>query len=89
VPPEYHASFTLNPAGGHLALVHYSGGRSIIVDYMNYELIAENSSYGCYPDGARDGRPPSSMPRPAHQQQCRGPARLYVNECWRQQDRNH
>ncbi len=81
LPPEYHANFTLNQAGGHLALVHYAGGRSIIVDYMNYELIAGNSSYGCYPDGARDGRTAFFYPTPgAANNNAAAPARLYVNE---------
>ena len=80
-PPEYHAAFSLNPAGGNLALVHFSGGRSIIVDYMNYELIAEDSSYGCYPDGDRESRTKFYYVTPWASNNAAGaPARLYINE---------
>lgn len=81
VPPEYHADFSLNSAGGNLALVHFSGGRSIIVDYMNYDLIAEDSSYGCYPDGDRESRTRFYYVTPwASNNAAAAPAHLTINE---------
>jgi hypothetical protein len=53
---EWHTSFTIPPDAGSLALVQTNGGRTNLLDYLNYAVIKPDLSYGSYPDGAVSGR---------------------------------
>ena len=44
----FHASFRLNPLSGFVGLYSTSG---TLLDYLTYDSIPSNSSYGRYPDG--------------------------------------
>ena len=46
-----HADFRLNPDSGSLALSRYVDGQPQIVDYLNFESLPPNQSYGDVPDG--------------------------------------
>jgi hypothetical protein len=46
-----HTSFRLNPAGGAVALARLVSGNPQIVDYLNYQPLPANYSYGDFPDG--------------------------------------
>ena len=46
-----HAGFIMNSASGSVALVRVSGGATVVVDYVNYDLVGAGESYGRYPDG--------------------------------------
>jgi hypothetical protein len=49
---ELHASFTLAPGTGSLALTRlYPNGQAQVLDYLNYQNIATNDAYGSVPDG--------------------------------------
>jgi len=48
---EWHANFRINPGIGSVALSQFSGGRTTLVDYLNYSVPVAGRSYGAYPDG--------------------------------------
>lgn len=49
---EWHASFTLPAATGSVALTRWDGnGQADVLDYVNYQNVAPNDSYGSLPDG--------------------------------------
>ena len=49
-----HADFALNATRGSVALVWVYDGLPLVLDYINYGLIAPDLSYGLYPDGDTD-----------------------------------
>jgi len=48
-PGPLHATFELNPAGGVVALFMKNG--LTLVDLLEFGALADNASYGRYPDG--------------------------------------
>ena len=49
---ELHTSFVLASSSGSLALTRLAtNGQSQVLDYVNYQNIAPNDSYGSFPDG--------------------------------------
>jgi hypothetical protein len=48
---EWHTSFRLHPSSGTLALTRLLGTDAQIVDYLTYDNVGPNLSYGDYPDG--------------------------------------
>jgi hypothetical protein len=48
---EWHTGFRLHPSSGTLALTRLLGSDAQIVDYLNYDNVGPNLSYGDYPDG--------------------------------------
>ena len=46
-----HAGFRLNPDAGSLALSRYVNGQPQIIDYLNFQSLPPNQSYGDVPDG--------------------------------------
>lgn len=52
-PGAPHTNFRLSPSSGSVALNRQQGSPShpAVVDFVNYELIGANRSYGSYPDG--------------------------------------
>jgi len=51
-----HAGFVLNSSSGCVVLTRVSGVNTIIVDYVAYDRIGTDRSYGCYPDGTATNR---------------------------------
>ncbi len=56
IASEPHTSFTVLPKTGSLALVQVSGGRTSVLDYLNYEVPRADRSYGSSPEGSVIGR---------------------------------
>jgi hypothetical protein len=50
-PSALHTSFRLHPSSGTLALTRLLGTEPQIVDYLTYNGVGPNLSYGDYPDG--------------------------------------
>ena len=46
-----HANFRASPANGSVVLTRASGSVTSVVDYLNYNPINNDRSYGAYPDG--------------------------------------
>jgi hypothetical protein len=51
-PDELHASFSLPPQSGSVALSTTNVGRTTVLDYLNYSLPQPDRSYGELPDGS-------------------------------------
>ena len=60
-----HTSFRVNPAGGTVALARLVSGSPQIVDYLNYQPLPANYSYGDFPDGQPFYRESMFHPTPA------------------------
>ena len=52
---ELHAGFALSSPSGMVALAWYNGTETIVLDYINYDSIPSNTSYGFFPDGLGEG----------------------------------
>jgi hypothetical protein len=64
-PAEWHATFALQAGtNGTVGLVHSNAGRLVVVDYMHYGAVAEDHSFGSYPDGDVYGRRVMQFPTP-------------------------
>ncbi|HOW64014.1 MAG TPA: lamin tail domain-containing protein, partial [Verrucomicrobiota bacterium] len=50
---EWHANFSLAPESGSVALVRLQNGQPAVLDYLNYDQVVADYSYGAYPDGQR------------------------------------
>ncbi|PYJ79472.1 MAG: hypothetical protein DME22_25425 [Verrucomicrobia bacterium] len=48
---ELHTSFAIPADSGSVALSKNFGNQTMIVDYLNYNLMTADRSYGTYPDG--------------------------------------
>jgi len=78
-PIEFHTSFSLNNSSGLIALVHYSK----VIDYINYEFIPYDYSFGDYPDGDPDGRMIFSVATPGSSNSNSSPIEsvmIFINE---------
>lgn len=53
---ELHTTFTVPPTAGSLVLVSTNGGRTNVLDYLNYDLAQPDRSFGAWPDGASGKR---------------------------------
>ena len=47
---DLHASFRPSPVTGSVALVWVNGGRTSVLDYLNYSVSGPDHSFGAYPD---------------------------------------
>lgn len=61
-----HASWLMNSSSGVVALVQVVGGRTSVIDYLDYNLIGTNQSYGSYPEGDPSSRQIFSQPTPGN-----------------------
>jgi len=61
---NWHTSFRLNPTNGSIALSRSFGGAPQILDYLNYDDVGTNRSYGSYPDGQLSFRQVFYFPTP-------------------------
>ncbi|HWD92650.1 MAG TPA: lamin tail domain-containing protein [Verrucomicrobiae bacterium] len=48
---ELHANFVLPSGTGSLALSRLTNGQPQVLDYVDYQNVTPNNSYGSYPDG--------------------------------------
>lgn len=79
---EWHTSFALSPTNaGSVVLSTTNGGRRVVVDYLNYAVLAADRSYGAYPDGAPANRRRFYYATPGSTNRIDAPAvELYINE---------
>jgi hypothetical protein len=61
---ELHASFRIPSEHGSIALVQVANNRTSIVDYLNYNILGADRSYGAYPDGTPTKRTKFYIPTP-------------------------
>jgi hypothetical protein len=78
---EWHTTFKLPPSTGSVALYRTAGGQPQLLDYLNYDALATDRSYGAYPDGQPFDRALLSVPTPGASNSApdRG-HRLLINE---------
>jgi uncharacterized protein YaiE (UPF0345 family) len=74
-----HLPFTLNSAGGVLALVNNDGLAPAILDQLQYPSTAVNTSTGRYPDGSANLKP-FATPTPSAANTLPLVSGLYINE---------
>jgi hypothetical protein len=48
---NYHTNFRLTNSAGGIALVRTNGGRTNVLDYINYFALSTDRSFGSFPDG--------------------------------------
>ena len=48
---ELHTSFTLTPGSGGVALSRLYNGQPQVLDYVNYNALPPDRTYGSFPDG--------------------------------------
>lgn len=56
IASELHTSFVVPTNTGSLALVSINGGRTNLIDYLNYNVPQADHSYGSSPEGTITGR---------------------------------
>jgi hypothetical protein len=61
---EWHTSFRLAPTNSSLALTRSVSGQSMILDYLNYDGVEADHSFGSFPDGNPHSRHSFSSPTP-------------------------
>jgi regulation of enolase protein 1 (concanavalin A-like superfamily) len=61
---ELHTSFSLSSGSGSLALCRLFNGQPQVLDYVNYNGVAVNDSYGSLPDGQSFNRQEFFNPTP-------------------------
>ena len=52
---ELHAGIALTSPSGMVALAWHNGTEPVVLDYIGYDSIPTNTSYGFYPDGLGEG----------------------------------
>jgi hypothetical protein len=78
---ELHAGFRTMSTNGSLALSRVAGGRTSIVDYVNYRLVAADRSFGSFPDGQPHDRHSFYYVTPITTNNNAGPpVTLWINE---------
>jgi regulation of enolase protein 1 (concanavalin A-like superfamily) len=78
---EWHTSFRLNSGTGSVALSQLDGAAARIVDYLNFDNLSANRSYGSCPDGQLFDRQELFFTTPAAANNCAAaPLVVYINE---------
>ncbi|WP_205880830.1 lamin tail domain-containing protein [Limisphaera ngatamarikiensis] len=78
---EWHANFRVSPGAGQVALVQVAGGRTNVLDYLNYSVASVGRSYGSYPDARISGRRIFTIPSPgASNSPAALPVPVFINE---------
>ncbi|HQL24294.1 MAG TPA: lamin tail domain-containing protein, partial [candidate division Zixibacteria bacterium] len=73
-----HTSFRANAYTGRVALVQINNSRTTVVDYVNYELIPANKSYGNMPDADSSSRRIFDYPTPAAANNAAAPSNVTI-----------
>jgi hypothetical protein len=80
-PGQWHAGFRLNSGTGSVALSRVVSGVPQIVDYLNFEGLGDNRSYGSCPDGQLFDRQELFFTTPASPNNCAAaPLVVRINE---------
>jgi hypothetical protein len=78
---ELHAGFRLQPDTGSLALVKDINGQPTVIDYLTYDLVPADRSYGLFPDGQAADRQILYYPTPGTTNDpSPGPSAILINE---------
>jgi hypothetical protein len=78
---EWHSSFRLVSGTGGVALSRLVGGAPQIVDYLNFDALPADRSYGSCPDGQLFDRAEMFYPTPRVTNNCSSaPLLVYINE---------
>ena len=78
---ELHASFSLAPSIGTVALARWQNGQPMVLDYLNYPDLSADRSFGAYPDGHRKGGDVFFYATPgAANNNALPPIRVFINE---------
>lgn len=80
-PAEWHTSFRVAPGTGSIALTRLANGVPQIVDYLNFDNLAADRSYGAFPDGQLFDRREFFYTTPgASNNAAAAPIVVYINE---------
>jgi len=78
---EWHTNFRLMGGTGSVALSRFANGVPQIVDYLNFDNVAVDRSYGSCPDGQLFERQEMHFTTPGTTNNCAAPPLLvYINE---------
>lgn len=78
---EFHTSFSAAPANGSLVLANVAAGKSTVIDYLNYDLLSPDHSYGAFPDATPAHRRYFGQPTPAASNSLSTPVpSVFINE---------
>jgi hypothetical protein len=78
---EWHTSFRLSGGAGSVALSQADGASVRIVDYLNFDAIPANRSYGSCPDGQLFDRQELFFTTPGTANNCAAaPLAVFINE---------
>jgi hypothetical protein len=78
---EGHANFRLSAGTGSVALSRAVSGGSQIIDYLNFDNLGANHSYGSCPDGQLFDRREMFNPTPSLANNCAAaPLAVFINE---------
>ena len=78
---EWHTSFRVATGTGSIALTRFANGIPQIVDYLNFDNLLANFSYGAFPDGQLFDRREFFYPSPgASNNAAAPPLVVYINE---------
>src|SRR5262249_35090338 len=81
IATELHTSFRLSASTGSVALVQVTNGTPQVLDYLDYNLIAANRSFGSFPDGQPLHRQLFSIATPSGTNNgAFPPVAVYINE---------
>jgi hypothetical protein len=76
-----HADFRLNSASGSVILAREWLGSTVVVDYLDYDLVAPDNSFGSFPDGDPFSRVIFPTPTPSMSNSLSSPPiQVVVNE---------
>jgi hypothetical protein len=64
-PGNLHANFELHSVSGSVVLVRDHFGEPVIIDYLDYNSVGENASYGSFPEGQPGDPHIFPLPTPA------------------------
>jgi hypothetical protein len=78
-PTEWHTSFRLHPSSGTVALTRLLGTDPQVLDYLTFNNIGQNLSYGDYPDGQPFNRTVFYTVTPGATNQAQ-PGAIFINE---------
>jgi hypothetical protein len=80
-PTEWHTNFRIDSGTGSIALGRISGGAAQVVDYLNFDNLPVNRSYGACPDAQLLNREELFFTTPGAANNCSSaPLVVYINE---------
>jgi regulation of enolase protein 1 (concanavalin A-like superfamily) len=80
-PSEWHAGFRIDPVAGSLFLMQGTDLQPVLIDYLSYNQVPDDLSYGRYPDGDPDRLQLFHYPTPGSANDPRSTvATIYINE---------